>query len=129
MRQFTVAEANDLLPLLTPALEDIRRIHGRILEAVQAVREFEQRAASNGHGENSRVFDPELDTAKLQAEMEQRLRYLHGIGVVLKDIEHGILDFPTRMHGRDVYLCWRLGEESVGYWHDIEAGFAGRQPL
>jgi hypothetical protein len=128
-RQFTVEEANALIPLLTPILEDLRQVHHRMWEAVSEVRTFEQRAASNGHGENSRIFEPAFDVSKIQAELEQRLRYLRGIGVVLKDIEHGILDFPTRMHGREVYLCWQVGEERVAYWHDIETGFAGRQPL
>jgi hypothetical protein len=128
-RHFTVDEANELVSLLTPVLEDLRQVHHRMWEAVSEVREFEQRAAANGHGEGSKIFDPQFDVSKIQSELEQRLRYLQGIGVVLKDIEEGILDFPTRMHGREVYLCWKLGEDRIAYWHDVETGFAGRQPL
>jgi hypothetical protein len=129
VRHFTVEEANELLPLLTPVLEDLRRVHHRMWEAVGEVRDFEHRAGSNGHGEHTRVFNPENDVAMIQEELEQRLRYLRGIGVILKDIEHGILDFPTRIEGREIYLCWQLGEETIGYWHDVDTGFAGRQRL
>jgi hypothetical protein len=129
VRHFTVEEANELIPLLTPVLADLRVIHRRMREAVQEIRGFEHRAAGNGQGENTAVFDPDKDVEKIQAEMEERLRYLQGVGVHLKDIENGILDFPTRLFDRDVYLCWRLGEDRVEFWHDVDARFAGRQPL
>jgi len=50
-------------------------------------------------------------------------------GCQLKDMEMGLIDFPAIRDGREVYLCWKLGEEQIGYWHDVEAGYAGRQPL
>jgi len=56
----------------------------------------------------------------------QRVREL---GVILKDVDRGLCDFPYMKDGRVVYLCWQLGEETIGYWHDIESGFAGREPL
>ncbi len=118
-----------MIPTLTPLLEDLRGLHERMVRAAAEVQAFEMRAIQNGHGENSNVFSPGYDLSQIRAEMAERLRYLQGIGVQLKDVEQGILDFPTRMHGRDVYLCWRLGEDEVAYWHDIESGYAGRKPL
>jgi hypothetical protein len=129
MRHFTLDEANALVPTLTPILEELRELYHRMSQAAAEVHGFEARAGQNGHGENTRVFSPEYDLRKIHSDLEQRALYLRGIGVHLKDIEHGILDFPTRMFGRDVYLCWRLGEERVSHWHDIDAGFAGRRPL
>jgi len=61
--------------------------------------------------------------------MQERMVFLEAQSIVLKDIQHGIIDFPSRMYDRDVYLCWRLGEDSVSHWHDVDAGFAGRRPL
>ena len=129
MRHFTVDEANALIPMLTPVLEDLREVNERRLRAVREVQEFEMRASQDGHGENSNVFSPDFDLAKIYEEFAQRVRYLEGLGIQLKDIEHGVVDFPTRMHDRDVLLCWRLGEERVAFWHDVEGGYAGRQPL
>jgi hypothetical protein len=129
MRQYTVEEANAQLPTLTAILEDLQRLRARMLTIAQMVTEFELRAAQNGHGEGSDALNPENDLRDVRAEMEQRLLYLQGLGIQLKDIENGIVDFPSRMFGRDVYLCWRLGEEQVAHWHDMEAGFAGRRPL
>jgi len=57
------------------------------------------------------------------------IRQIKDLGVLLKDAEKGLCDFPYLRHGKVVYLCWQLGEENIGYWHDIEAGFAGREPL
>ena len=129
MRHFTLDEANALLPSLIPVLEELRDLYGRVLTAADVVQDFERRAVQNGHGQGHQVFSPGYDLRQLHQEMQSRLQYLEGIGLHLKDLENGILDFPTRMFGRDVYLCWRLGEERVAYWHDMDAGFAGRQPL
>lgn len=129
MRHFTVDEANALLPMLNAVLQDLQGIQERLREAVEAVRQFEMTAIQNGHGEHAAVFRPEHNLETIQEEMQQRLRYLQGVGVQLKDIQNGVIDFPSRREGRDVYLCWHLGEERVAYWHEISAGFQGRQPL
>ena len=86
-------------------------------------------AIQNGHVTKTDIISPQKDLRRIYGDIRQRLVYLQEIGVHVKDVEHGILDFPTRMWGRDVYLCWRLGEESVNHWHDMDAGFAGRRPL
>ena len=57
------------------------------------------------------------------------IHQIKDMGVVLKDVDKGLCDFPYIRQGRLVYLCWRLGEEAIEYWHDIEAGFAGRERL
>ena len=129
MRHFTVDEANALLPMLTPVLESMRDLHARLMEAAVAVRDFEGRASQNGHGEGSQALLPQYDLRQIHADIQERVRFLHELGCVVKDIEHGIVDFPTRMNGQDVYLCWRLGEEQVSHWHDVDSGFAGRRPL
>ena len=129
MRHFTVDEANALIPTLIPVLEDLQRVHQQMQRAASEVQTFEHRAGQNGHGENTNVFSPELDLQRIRGELRERLLYLQGLGIQLKDIGEGIVDFPTHLYGRDVYLCWRLGEAEVSHWHDTESGFAGRRPL
>lgn len=129
MRHFTVDEANALIPMLVPILGELRELYQRMSQVALEVHDFETRASQNGHGERTNVFSPGHDLRQIHADLEQRVLYLRALGCQLKDIEHGVLDFPSRMFGRDVYLCWRLGEDRVGHWHDIDAGFAGRQPL
>jgi hypothetical protein len=129
MRHYTVDEANALIPTLSPVLEDIHDLYLRLQEAQEVVADFQQLASQNGNAKTTRVLDPDVDTSKLRADIRQRLEFLSGLDVVLKDIEIGLVDFPTRLYDHDVYLCWHLGEERVAFWHEIEDGYQGRRPL
>ena len=85
--------------------------------------------------EEAGAFTPRLgglerDTQALAVEIDSCIRELQALGVVYKmPFDAGLVDFPGEIDGRAVYLCWRLGESSVEYWHELEAGYAGRQPL
>src|SRR5947209_8141866 len=116
MRQFTQEEANGLLSTLAPVLIDMQRLHAQLREALKAVAEFARRAAQNGHGEGYQGLTLEHDLKQIRHDLAERLEFVQALGVHLKDIDEGIVDFPTRMLGRDVYLCWRLGEDQVGHW-------------
>jgi hypothetical protein len=129
MRHFTREEADALLPTLMPVLLDMQRLHAQLREALKAVAEFARRAAQNGHGEGYGGLTLEQDLKQIRSDLSERLEFVQALGVHLKDIDEGIVDFPSRMSGREVYLCWRLGEDRVTHWHAIETGFAGRQPL
>lgn len=129
MRHYTVDEANALLPNLRPLLEDLQGLDRRMRHAVALIQEFEKLAVNNGHGEHADALRPEHDVEDIGRDMQERLLLLEAQSIVLKDIRNGIVDFPSRLRGRDVYLCWRLGEETVSHWHDTDAGFAGRQRL
>lgn len=129
MRYYTVDEANSLLPTLEPVLEALTDVYIRLQEAGETVRAFEHRAGQNGHGRETRIFDPDMDLDPIRAEMKALLQVLDDAGVVLKDIEIGLIDFPTRLEGRDVYLCWHLGETHVGFWHGVDEGYRDRKPV
>jgi hypothetical protein len=129
MRHYTVDEANALIPTLSPVLEDVHDLYSRLQEAQEVVREVQHLASQNGNAKSTRILEPEVDMSRLQSEMRKRLEFLAGLDVVLKDIEMGLVDFPTRLYEHDVYLCWHLGEDRVGYWHEIEEGYRGRRPL
>ncbi len=123
-RYFTVAEANALLPVLRPQIARLigawRRLTAAQAEIV-AILERAPRADLGG---------PPLSAAAMDLIRSQNAMVaIQALGVDLKDPATGLIDFPTLRDGVEVYLCWRYNEPRVGFWHPIETGFAGRQPL
>ena len=123
-RYFTVAEANALLPVLRPQIARLigawQRLTATQAEIV-AILERSPRADLGG---------PPLSTAAMDLIRSQNAMVaIQALGVDLKDPATGLIDFPTLRDGVEAYLCWRYNEPRVGFWHPIETGFAGRQPL
>lgn len=123
-RSFSVAEADRALVL-------VRRVVGDIVEKYRELVLVRARLE-----ELSSSVGVEEEVARLRARMESLAETLHRlheelneIGCQLKDWQRGLVDFPAVRAGRAVFLCWALGEESVRFWHEIDAGFAGRQPI
>lgn len=81
----------------------------------------------NGHAADARYYEEHIE--ELLAAIRERVGRITGLGIEVKDIENGLVDFLSRRDGRAVYLCWRFDEPDIGYWHELDAGFAGRQPL
>lgn len=121
-RHFTRAEANALLPQLTALLGQLREAKDDLTDA-EAHEALADAAPTNGGGDQGR----QVGVAFL--EVRRLLEMLEQSGIVLRDIDRGLLDFPAMLDEREVYLCWELGEDDVGYWHDLEAGYGGREPL
>ncbi len=121
-RHFTRAEANALLPRLTDLLDQLRESKDELTdsEAHEALRDA---APANGGGDQGR----QVGVAFL--EVRRLLETIEQAGIVLRDIDRGLVDFPAVIDGREVYLCWELGEVDVAYWHDLDAGYGGREPL
>jgi hypothetical protein len=137
-RYFTLEEANSLLPHLRSVLERLRQDAANLEGLQQALQEGGQslgkvsRAGTNGHGRNG--AGPRFYAILQQADdilkaMQASLREIEDLGCVVKDVASGLVDFRTLRDGRAVYLCWRLGEDAIRYWHELDAGFAGRHPL
>ena len=126
-RTFSVLQANRALPLVRRIAEDIVAQYRRWQEKV---REFESLAA-NASGEipDLRAERLQRDVQELAAEIDGYVAELIDLGVEFKDYERGLVDFPGERDGRRVYLCWQLGEPEVRFWHELDAGFNGRQPL
>ena len=127
MSSFTVEQANRTLPLVRRIVEDVVRSHRLWREKIL---ELDLVASSAG------ADDPEGRTSALEREVQLLAREidefeeeLGDLGIALKDRRLGLVDFPSELDGRQILLCWRLGEPEVQYWHDVDAGFAGRQPL
>jgi hypothetical protein len=119
---YSVAEANALVPKLTPLLERIRATQEALAQdkTVAAVRE---KASHNGGGLPSRHL------GELTKTLEHDLRQLEEWGIVLRDPSIGLIDFFHRREGETVFLCWKLGEAKVDWWHPVDTGIAGRERL
>ncbi len=120
---FTVEEANALLPRLRELLKDVAVHRDSMREKVTHLEPILKASVLNGGGRIGSEYGVEAYNLYLAIE---RIREL---GVILKDLDMGLLDFPHEREGRVVFLCWHPPEESVEYWHDLDAGYAGRQPL
>jgi hypothetical protein len=121
-RHFTRAEANALLPQLTPMLSQLRDAKDELTDS-EAHEALGEAAPGNGGGEEGR----QVGVAFL--EVRRILGTIEESGIVLRDIDRGLVDFPALIDGREVYLCWEVGEEDVAFWHDMDAGYGGREPL
>lgn len=119
-KRYSVQEANELLPHLAPLLVELR---DKFEKAAEIRGTIARVAATNGWSEKRERW---LRTLARVAELLERI---HEWGILLRDLDSGLIDFPTVMEGRDAFLCWRLGEPQVAYWHFPEDGFAGRTPL
>lgn len=122
-RLFTVEEANALLPTLQELLDDVAVHREASREKALHLEPVLKAAISNGGGKTASEYGVEAYRLYLAIERIQRL------GVILKDLDMGLLDFPHEREGRVVFLCWHPPEERVEYWHEIQSGYQGRQPL
>lgn len=120
-KRFTVEEANRTLPLVSRVASDITREHQKVV-AIQE--QLQQLSASSKH--RSQI---EKDLESNMERLASLVNELGNIGCEIKDFQIGLIDFIGKHKGRDVCLCWKLGETDIGYWHEMDAGFTGRQPI
>ncbi|HEX2271223.1 MAG TPA: DUF2203 domain-containing protein [Pyrinomonadaceae bacterium] len=125
MKLFTIQEANALLPNVKSILAQIQRAHRAVTRFREEAKQASVAAEQGGGG----IADG-VAYAALLTELTSRMSELEGLGVQLKDFERGLVDFPSLRDGRVVLLCWQMGEgDELEWWHDVDAGFAGRTPL
>ena len=125
MKLFTIQEANALLPHVKTIVEKLQQAHRRVAQYRDETREAAQAAERGGGGISSGIA-----YAQVLTELTAAIAELEALGVQLKDFERGLVDFPSLRDGRVVLLCWQMGEgDELEWWHDVDAGFAGRTPL
>lgn len=124
---FTVEEANRTLPLVSRIVQDLVRDH----EAWEdKVREFELATVGSSPDRPDAIAELlQYEAQRLATEIEGYIAELNELGVICKGMDTGLVDFRGQLEGREVFFCWKLGEPSVQYWHEIDAGFVGRQKL
>ena len=129
-REFTLEEANAAVAELRPVVARMVE-HGRKLaEAQREQRQLVTRIAGNGGDMQPSDLRELAETIQREADaIAACAEEINGAGAQIKSLEEGLLDFPSRRDGEEVLLCWRLGEDEIGYWHGLDEGFAGRRPL
>jgi hypothetical protein len=129
-RYFTPEEANAALDELRPLAKLMVERRRELVAAQESRATLGAQVGTNGGDLTPADFveaDKELE--RTATELARAVEQIQGLGVLIKDLDQGLLDFPARLGDKEVLLCWRLGEERVAYYHGIEEGFAGRKPL
>ena len=122
-RTFTLTQANETLNAIRPLMEEIQAIRQKVLASQPEVWSALEKSVGNGGNRTLSLLIEDFE--KLDALVHSIL----DLGVLIKDINTGLLDFPALRDGREVYLCWQYGEGEIAFWHEVDAGYAGRQPI
>ena len=130
-RYFDRDEAEELLPMIATALV-VAREHKQEMDRLD--RDLSQAAAKimmlgGWLPPHRELAEKRLLREQAKEKITQAVNEIHETGCVVKDLDEGLVDFPSLRDGQEVYLCWKLGEEHIGYWHGLTEGFAGRKPL
>jgi hypothetical protein len=129
-RLFTAEEANRLLLEIRPLVEELVAERRRLADARSRRRRLAAQVAGNGGGlDPRRLVELDEEIAAALKAVARCVNAIHGFGAVVKDPDEGLVDFPALRGNEHVYLCWRLGEAAIAYWHGLDEGFAGRKPL
>jgi hypothetical protein len=122
-RYFTLVEANETLNFIRPLMDEVQRIRKRVLQNQPEAWPAIEKSAGNGGNRALSNLVPDFE------KFDALIHEIQSADVLIKDINLGLLDFPALKDGREVYLCWQYGEGEIAFWHEVEAGFAGRQPI
>jgi hypothetical protein len=130
LRLFTLEEAQSVLPLVKSIVRGILEDYALLQQKSAELRE-QKREATTAIGRSVRTAGKalSLEVEELTARVNDALAELTGLGVEFKGYEEGLVDFPARRNDEVIYLCWKSDEERIAYWHSLEGGFSGRQPL
>ncbi|HEV2654098.1 MAG TPA: DUF2203 domain-containing protein [Ktedonobacteraceae bacterium] len=128
-RYFTREEAEALLPEISDVLRRIQEGREQMRASEEELETLQVQAMGNGHHLFERITRLQSELAASVQSLRAAMNELLEFGCVLKDPDTGLIDFLSLRDGREVYLCWQLGEDRIRFWHDLDGGFAGRQPL
>lgn len=130
-KYFTLREAEELLPYIRPHLEEAREqkrnMDRRDEELSRASAEI--MVLGGSIPPRDRLAQTRLERDQSAGQLKESVSKIVETGCLIKDLETGLVDFPALLRGEEIYLCWKLGENHIGYWHGIEEGFAGRKPI
>lgn len=130
-RRFTLAEAQGLIPSVDPLLREAVSLKSEYQEAEQVMQTIAQRVALMGGllVNREHVIDVKHRRDEAGVKLKDTIEQVQEFGCVVKDLDMGLIDFPTLLRGEEVCLCWKLGEAKIEYWHGTEEGFRGRKAI
>src|SRR5258708_3633489 len=130
-KRFTLTEAEGLLPEIDSIMREAVSLKAKYLEAEEAIQSFALRVAMQGGVlvDRDTVLQNRADRDAHGERLKSAVERLQEFGCVIKDLDIGLVDFPTLFRGREVYLCWKMGEPGIRFWHGMDEGFAGRKPI
>ncbi len=129
-RYYTVEEANALVPWLDSIFQQLQPLRQDILQRRETGTQQVHHSRRNGSSSTEKQMAETQDrTEALRRRIGALLDEVLSKGIVVRDVDRGLVDFPALREGREVHLCWLWGEPAVEFWHEVDAGFAGRQPL
>jgi hypothetical protein len=130
-KRFSLIEAESLLPQIEALIREAVSLKTGYQEAEQSLHSFAQRVAMQGGVVVNREFvlEGRVRRDRIGERLKSAVEKIQEYGCLIKDLDNGLVDFPTLFKGREVYLCWKLGETGIRFWHGIDEGFAGRKPI
>ena len=130
-RYFTLEEAQGLVNWLEGIFNDLSPLLKRLDELNDNIEQMENPVVSNGVDDvvTERIESMERELSDTLSRINEEIQSIHKRGILIKSIQHGLVDFPYIFENREVYLCWHSGEQEIKSWHEIDTGFADRQPL
>ena len=130
-RRFTLTEARGLLPHVARLIGEAMSQKSQYQEAERTIQSFKGRIALLGGVvvDGTRITEAKTARERCAERMKETIEEINSIGCLVKDLDTGLIDFPTLLRGEEVYLCWKMGESDIEYWHGVHEGFAGRKPI
>jgi hypothetical protein len=130
-KRFTLAEAESLIPKVESLLRSAILAKVEYEKAERVIQDFSEHIMLMGGVtvDRKQAVDARNRRENEAAELRGAIENVQEIGCVVKDLDMGLIDFPTLFRGEDVYLCWKLGEPSIAFWHGVDEGFRGRKPI
>ncbi|HEX2990846.1 MAG TPA: DUF2203 domain-containing protein [Anaerolineales bacterium] len=122
-RYFTLSEANETLNTIRPLVDEIQAIRQKVLSSQPEIWSALEKSVGNGGNRSLSLLIQDFE------QLDALVHSILELGILIKDINIGLLDFPALREGREVYLCWQLGEGEIAFWHEVDSGYAGRQPI
>ena len=127
---YSLETANHLLPWLEQQFKNLRMVNGDLANHKKTLADLLRNRGNNGHSSSEEVILSTRDVVdRLTANMQEVLKGIDDLGILVRNIEMGLVDFPAERDGRLIYLCWISGESTVAFWHETNVGFTDRQPL
>ena len=130
-KRFTLAEAERLLPEIEKSIREAISLKTKYQEAEQEIQSFSQRVAMQGGMviDRDAVMRRRAERDQIGDDLRAAVDQIEEYGCIIKDLDVGLVDFPTLFHGKEVYLCWKMGESGINHWHGVDEGFSGRKPI